>query len=66
MGVTQERTERFQGRVESQAVAGAHESVKEPVSTMLCRRTQQLRGESEHGGKAFGGRTGRCGRKKET
>lgn len=40
MGVNQKRTERFQGKVDSQAVAGAHKSVKESVSTMLCSRTQ--------------------------
>lgn len=65
MGVTQERTERFQGRVESQAMAGAHEPVKEPVSTMLRSRAQQLRGKVNMG-PALPGRTGRCGRKKET
>lgn len=36
MGVDEKRTERFQGRVESQAVAAACEYAKEPVSTLLC------------------------------
>lgn len=40
MGVNQERKERFQGRVESQAGARAHIYVEESVSTMSCSRTQ--------------------------
>ena len=49
MGVTQEGTERFQGRVESQAVAGAHKPVTEPISTKLRSRTQQLPGQVNMG-----------------
>lgn len=45
MGVTQRETDRFQGRVESQAVAGAHKPVTERISTMPCSRTQQLPGQ---------------------
>lgn len=57
------RTERFQGRAESQAVAGAHKYVKKSVSTMLCSRTQQPSEENEHGS-SFGERKDGCGKKR--